>query len=139
MLAAAVIEARLDMLTDAGVKQPKRVVNLVTLMSKWRPLLLASAQCWMVPGRQPEAGDLDAHNNYAFLFSDVRKDIGQFHARQMLGRVSQIPWAYYGDPLEAFAEAFPAAGGNSGQLEICSREAGENRRAPDIGSPGAFS
>jgi hypothetical protein len=106
VLAKAVAEARLHVFSFTDANAVKKVAAATKLTTKWTDPLLASRRKWLQPGRSPEAPDLDAHNYYAYLLKNVHSDEGRASADAMLNRVSTLPWAYSGDPLEAFAEKY---------------------------------
>lgn len=106
VLTDAVAEARLHVLSISEESRTKKLAALVKLSSKWEEPLIASHQKWLQPDRVREAPDLQAHNNYACLLKNVGKDHGRVSADAMFGRVSTLPWGYFGDPLEEFAKAY---------------------------------
>jgi len=106
VLAKAVTEARLHVFAFTEANAVKKIAAATKLSNKWQEPLLAARSRWLQPGRTPEAPDLEAHNYYAYLLKHAQGNAGRESADAMFNRVSTLPWAYSGDPLEAFAEEY---------------------------------
>jgi hypothetical protein len=107
VLADAAAESDLCIMSfSPDLSLPKRLAALNRFYNRWTDQLVASREKWLAPGRQREAPDLLAHNQYAEQFSNRRPELGRASADAMFGRVSSIPWAYSGDPLEVFAKKY---------------------------------
>jgi hypothetical protein len=105
VLGKAVAEARLHVFNFSDANAVKKIAAATKLANTWADPLIAAREKWLRPGRAPEAPDLDAHNYYAYLLKNHR-EAGKESADAMFNRVSSVPWAYSGDPLEAFAEEY---------------------------------
>lgn len=105
VLGNAVAEARLHVFSFTDANAMKKIAAATKLATTWADPLIAAREKWLQPGRVPEAPDLDAHNYYAYLLKNHR-EAGKASADAMFNRVSTLPWAYSGDPLEAFAEEY---------------------------------
>ncbi|GAB3834865.1 hypothetical protein [Kribbella italica] len=105
VLGKAVAEARLHVFGFTDASAMKKVAAATKLANTWTDPLIAAREKWLQPGRAPEAPDLDAHNYFAYLLKKHR-DEGRASADAMFNRVGTLPWAYGGDPLEAFAEEY---------------------------------